>query len=53
MPKTRLNDSQLVILNVAAKAGRPIGKDDLSGLKVRGRCPEPSRHRFDQERLDE
>ena len=36
MPKTRLTDSQLVILNAAAKAERPIGKDDLSGLKVRG-----------------
>lgn len=36
MPKTRLSDSQLVILNAAAKAERPIGKDDLSGLKVRG-----------------
>jgi hypothetical protein len=36
MPKIKLTDSQLVILNAAAKAERPIGKDDLSGLKVRG-----------------
>ena len=36
MPKTKLTDSQLVILNAAAKAERPIGKDDLSGIKVRG-----------------
>jgi DNA-binding MarR family transcriptional regulator len=36
MPKTKLTDSQLVILNIAAKAERPVGKDDLSGLKVRG-----------------
>jgi chromosome segregation and condensation protein ScpB len=36
MPRTKLTDSQLVILNIAAKSERPIGKDDLSGLKVRG-----------------
>jgi hypothetical protein len=36
MPKTKLTDSQLVILNIVAKAERPIGKDDLAGLRAKG-----------------
>ena len=35
-PKTKLNDTQLVILSTAAKAERPIGRDDLKALKAKG-----------------
>ncbi len=35
-PKTKLNDTQLVILSTAAKAERPIGRDDLKALKANG-----------------
>lgn len=36
MTKTKLTDSQLVILNIAIKAECPIGKDDLTGLRAKG-----------------
>lgn len=35
-PKIKLNDTQLVILSIAAKAKRPIGRDDLNALKAKG-----------------
>ncbi len=36
MSKIKLNDAQLVILSTAAKAERPIGRDDLARLKAQG-----------------
>ena len=36
MSKTKLSDSQLVILSTAAKAERPIGREDLNNLKAKG-----------------
>ncbi len=35
-PKIKLNDTQRVILSTAAKAKRPIGRDDLKALKAKG-----------------
>jgi DNA-binding MarR family transcriptional regulator len=32
----KLNDTQLVILSTAAYADRPIGRDDLAGVKAKG-----------------
>ena len=36
MSKPKLTDSQLVILNKAAQAGRALGAQDLAGLKAKG-----------------
>ena len=35
-PKIKLNDTQRVILSTAAKAKRPIGRDDLNPRKAKG-----------------
>jgi DNA-binding MarR family transcriptional regulator len=36
MSKPKLSDSQLVILSTAARAERPIGREDLKKLKAKG-----------------
>ena len=36
MPKSKLSETQLVILSTAAKADRPIGRDNLNKLKAQG-----------------
>ncbi len=35
MPKSKLRETQLVILSTAAEANKPIGRDDLKALKAK------------------